>query len=506
MKKYLNKYISAMLVLLIVSCTDLEEDPVGVLSPEGFFQTPADVEAAIFGAYGRMASEPYYGRKLTLTLQLLSDMCDIGDRGTPARRQEINDFITESNNGMVSEFWPRSYEIISAANAAIAGADLLADDVVTEERRNELKAEARFVRAFTYYHLVQLFSAIPYIDYVVEDPETVKTLAKTPEEEVYASIIEDLEFGQQYLPMQHPSNVRTRRSKGTAYTMLASVYLTRGDWQQAYNHAKWVIDNAGELGYGLVPDFQTLFVATEEDGLPEHIFAVDFLGSQTGSGGENDDLMGAITGIRGADQNGWSVSVPSMAVYETWDPRDYRRKVSIEDSTLVGGVLAPYIEYQQVQRPHIAKFARFPGNSNTEGRYSDHNYVCFRYAEVLLIAAEALNEISGPTAEAMGYVNQIRARARNWAGMMTDFPENVMGGISKDDFRDLVLDERRLERAFEFKRWYDIKRRQLGEEAFTASTSLEPHANFDPGKHYLLPLPQDELDRNPNLAPQNPGY
>ena len=132
--------------------------------------------------------------------------------------------------------------------------------------------------------------------------------------------------------------------------------------------------------------------------------------------------------------------------------------------------------------------------------------MCFRYAEVLLIAAEALNEINGPSAEAIGYINQVRERARNWAGIMTNFPADVTAGISKEDFQDLVLEERRLELAFEFKRWYDIKRRQLGDEVFKGAGSLEPHDNFDPGKHYLLPLPQDEIDRNPNLAPQNPGY
>lgn len=508
MKKYINKFTVILLVISFASCTDLEENPVGVLAPESFFQTPADVEVAIFGAYGRMASESYYGRKLTLSIQLLSDMCDIGDRGTPARRQEINDFRAESNNGMVSAFWPRSYEIISAANSAIAGAESLGDGVISSERRNALIAEARFVRAFAYYHLVQLFSDIPYIDYFINDPESVKTISKTSEADVYAGIIEDLEFSIEHLPMQHPANARTRPSKGTAYTMLASVYLTRGNWQEAYNHAKWVIDNAGELDYALVPDFQNLFVAdgNNQDGIAEHIFAIDFLGLQTGDGGEGDDLMGPITGIRGADQNGWSVSVPSLEVYNDWDNRDYRKKVSIEDTTMVEGEPTPYTQYQQVQRPHIAKFARFPGNSNTETRYSDHNYVCFRYAEVLLIAAEALNEVSGPTPEALGYINQIRERARNWAGIMTDFPADVVTGISKDDFRDLVLEERRLELAFEFKRWYDIKRRQLGEEVFTGPTSLEPHDNFDPTTHYLLPLPQDELNRNPNLAPQNQGY
>jgi hypothetical protein len=195
-----------------------------------------------------------------------------------------------------------------------------------------------------------------------------------------------------------------------------------------------------------------------------------------------------------------------MAVNERWDPRDYRKKVSFEDSTLVEGVLVPYTEYQTVQRLHIAKFIRFPGNSDVNTRYTDHNYVCFRYAEALLIAAEAGNELNGPTAEVLGYINQVRARARNWAGTVSDFPADVEAGLTAEQFRDTILEERRLELAFEFKRWYDIRRRQLGEEVFKDPGSLEPHENFDPGIHYLLALPQDELDRNPNLRPQNPGY
>jgi hypothetical protein len=122
----------------------------------------------------------------------------------------------------------------------------------------------------------------------------------------------------------------------------------------------------------------------------------------------------------------------------------------------------------------------------------------------LLTAAEALNEISGPTAEARGYVNQVRARARNWAGTATDFPADVDAGISKDDFRTLVLEERRLELSFEFKRWWDIKRRQMGDEVFKGPNSLEPHENFNDNQ-YLLPIRQRDIDLNENLI-QNPGY
>jgi hypothetical protein len=90
---------------------------------------------------------------------------------------------------------------------------------------------------------------------------------------------------------------------------------------------------------------------------------------------------------------------------------------------------------------------------------------------------------------------------------MTDFPANVDAGVSaKEAFRDLVLEERRLELAFELKRWYDIKRRQLGDEVFKGPNSLEPHSNFDASRDYLFPIPGDEIDRNENLKPQNPGY
>lgn len=503
MKKY--KFLTLFLLAIFVfSCTDLEEDSVTDIVPEGFFKDEATVEAAVLGTYGYIAAEQYWGRKYTLTVMLASDMVDIGDRGTPAHRQQINDFNSDSNNGMITAIWPRSYQIISAANYAILGAESLPD--ADQNILAQLTAEARLVRAFMYFNLVRMFGDVPYIGEAISDPTSVGDISKTPKNQIYENIIADLEFAKQNLTMVPADNSRSRPSLGTAYTILADVYLTLGNYPEAYNHAKWVIDNEASLDYALEPNFQNLFDATKQDATKEHIFSFDFLGSQTGPGSTNDDLIGALTGIRGADIQGWSVAVPSMAVYDTWDERDYRRKVSLEDTTLVDGQPAPYTTYQNTKRPHIAKYFKFAGNSNGEARYSDHNYAAYRYAEVLLTAAEALNEGSGPTEEAIGYVNRVRERARNWNGTMTDFPADVQLGISKDDFRELVLDERRLELAFEFKRWYDIQRRQLGNEVFKSPNSLEPHENFDPAKHYLLAIPQDELDRNPNLSPQNPGY
>jgi len=511
MKTILNTFTVLTILLGIFACNDLEEEPVGLLAPESFFKSSSDVETAVLGAYAHIANEQFYGRKLVLSLQLRGDMCDIGDRNTPGRRQQVNDFNMDSNNGMVSAFWPRAYRIIGSANAGIRGTELVS------EPANEISAlagEARFLRAFAYYHLVRLFGDIPYIDFFINDPEAIQDIAKTPEAEVYQNIIDDLEFAKENLPDSYSSGVRSRPTRGTAAAYLASVYLTLGEYQQAYDEAKFVIDNSGTFGYELMPDFAQLYDASAADGLAEHVFMVDFLGQITGSDNAQTDWMGPITGIRSVSlpntNSGWSVSVPSFDVYQTWDARDYRREVSFIDSAFIDGELVGYERFAPNHgspRPHIGKFWRSAGSHRGDGGQSDNNYAAMRYAEVLLIAAEALNQISGgPTPEALGYVNEIRARARNWNGMMTDFPADVAPGLDQQAFHDLIVEERRLELAFEFKRWYDIKRLQIGEEVFTGTNSLEPHPGFDPSRDYYFPLPEDELIRNDNLRPQNPGY
>jgi hypothetical protein len=492
---------------LFTACSDLEEDPIGLLAPESFFVTPADVETAALGIYAHIANEQMYGRKLVLTLQLRGDMCDIGDRNTPGRRQNVNDFDMGPDNGMVSAFWPRTYQMIGAANAVVDGAENIADG---GDELASYVGEARFLRAFGYYHLVRLFGDIPYIDFFITDPASVGDIGKTPEAEVYAAIIADLEAAKASLPDRREGDIRTRPTRGTAAAYLASVHLTLGNYQEAYDEAKFVIDNREAFGYELIPDFADLWNAENADGLAEHVFAVDFLGNQNGGDNQNTDWMGPITGIRSvstpvAPNGGWSVSVPSFRVFETWDDRDYRKEVSFIDSGFVDGVYSGYEAFAPNHgspRPHIAKFWEFCGQSRGDCGFSDNNYAAMRYAEVLFIAAEAGLEAGASESEVLGYLNEIRARAR----FGSDFPADVEPGLANDELIDLILDDRRLELAFEFKRWYDIKRRDLGPEAFLSDDSLEPHPNFDPSRDYLMPLPQDELDRNPNLGPQNPGY
>ena len=485
-------------------CTDLEEKPTGILAPDGFFKTKKEVQAAVLAFNGTLAHESLYGRQYLMALIFRDDMGDLAVAN--ADRGFVNNFDgLNSNNSIMRLMWNQFYVAIAAANTAETGAkslSLAADEI------NPLIAESRFNRAFSYYQLVRCFGDLPYVNKPIADPSAVAAILRTPEAAVYDSIIADLQYAKQWLPNQQPSNCRSRPTKGTAASYLASVYLTRNDFTNAYAEAKYVIDNKTLFGYTLEADYQNLFKAiTTVNSNMETVYSIDFQaitigGPANGGSSYNDDLMAALT--LPSDYNaGFGSLVPTLKVYQSFNPGDYRRVVSFD--TLLNN---KYYTSWATKRPHIAKFNRYPGAAPASAafRYSDNNYQDMRYAEVLLIAAEALCEInSGTNAEAEGYVNQIRTRARNANGTARTYPANVTGGLSKTAFIDLILEERRIEFGFEWKRWFDIKRRDLGDMVFKGANSTEPHPKFDKTRDYLFPIPQTTIDVNPNIT-QNPNY
>ncbi|MCF8713451.1 RagB/SusD family nutrient uptake outer membrane protein [Joostella atrarenae] len=504
------KYLVLLMTLVLASCSDLEEEPLGTLSPDGFVQSPDDIQSLVNGAIGNMATEAYWGRKLSLSIMVRGDMVSIGDQGTSARRKEVDNFTMNADNGMVSEFWPKSYQIIAGCNEAISASSNLSD---SPAQIDPIRAQANFFRAYAYFHLVRLFGDIPYLEntVTVETFDDFKNIEKSTAAEVYTKIIADLQEAKTYLPEQQSN--KSLPSKATAAAYLASVYLTMENYEMAYKEAKYVIDNEGKFGLGLENDFQDLFNADKQGGQSEVLLQLAYNGQSDGDTGR--DYTGALTGIRANERGdiggGWSVTVPKIGVYNTWDGRDYRKAVSLDTTGIFNGVVEPFTKFpdfdsRNVASAYIAKYTRFIGaTGDSNGRTTSFNYPLMRYAEVLLIAAEALNETSPGSAEATSYVNRVRTRARNGNPNATGFPEDAMSGLSKDAFRDMVLEERKWELAFEFKRWYDIKRRKLGNEVFSTG-SLDPQPNFDASRDYLFPLPADELERNPNLQPNNTGY
>ncbi|WP_158838815.1 RagB/SusD family nutrient uptake outer membrane protein [Polaribacter sp. L3A8] len=547
MKTY--KYLFILLMSIsVIGCSDLIEEPVGVLAPDGFFQSPKDIQTAVDGAFTHAINEKFWGRKLSIALMLRSDMVDLAS--DEARRREHNEFTTLTDNGMISEFWLKTYQGIAAANLAIDGATYVD---VADDLKNPVTAQAHFIRAFYYFHLVRQFGAVPYIDAPVTDAVAGGAITRTPAAEVYENIIADLEFAKTWLPNTQASRAIPAKSAASSY--LALVYLTMGEYQKAFTEAKDVITKKGTYQLALEADYQSLFDATKIDASLEPIFAIDYNNFEAPDNGY--DQIAPMTGIRGSDTNGggWSVAVPALKVYTAWAAGDYRRAVSMDDFSYFGGLKVGYNECYKTKadgtssgfwedsngdcvqysedadkdginesgdiipaggyktagphkfaknQPYVAKYTRFPGPfARGNGRATSHNYSMMRYAEVLLIAAEAAVEI-GDNASAITYMNEVRARARSGGSWLNTaasaVPANITGTVTVND----VLEERKLELAFECKRWYDIARRKIGATVFSASGLEGAKAAFS-ADDYLMPLPGDELERNPSLT-QNTGY
>jgi len=506
-----------VLALTVVGCSDLEEDARSQLEPQERNLNLETIETTIAGAYGHLDARAFMSRALGLTLMLRSDMVDIGNPSTNADRIEHDQFTLSATNPLIlnisnpeRSFWPRLYQIARAANETLKELDLIDDQAAGV--KEEIAGRARFIRAFTYYHLVRLFGDIPYLDETTSTADA-SIAQRTSVDVVYENIIADLEFAKQSLPDTRSN--KTLPSKAAAGAYLASVYLTRGEYQSAYNEATEIINNAGRYNVALEPNYRNIFHAVNTDESAEPIFVVDFVGTNIND--ESRDYLAAFTGFFGQatyyPSGGWSVMVPAQSVYDTWDNGDYRKAVNFDAEAVDNsGNVLPFSTYSSLDgrnanRPHISKYTAMAGDlpqANTSGRDSHSNYQLMRYAEVLLIAAEAAVEI-GRASEADQYINMIRERARNGDGTSepSAVPEDISGATVAD-----VLEERRLELAFEQKRWYDIVRRQMGDEVFGANgfeTELQGTRNFDPSRDYLLPIPPLEIANNPNLT-QNPGY
>ena len=494
----------------LFSCSDLEEEPVGILAPEGFFTSVASIQTAVNGSITHAINEEYWGRKLSIALMLRSDMVNL--QSSQQRRVEMDELTTTDDNEMVFDPWERGFFGIAAANLAINGAKQVD---VPDEEKNPVVAQAYFMRAFYYFHFVRLHGDIPYIDDSnSEDVAGALEISSTPAAQVYENILSDLEFAKTWLPDTQDSRATPSRAAASAY--IALVNLTIGNWQAAFDESTEIINNAGAYGLALDTDFQNLFNAEVIDSSPEPIFSLDYNNFEAPDNAY--DQIAPMTGIRGDDRNeggGWSVAVPVLAVYESFDPGDYRRTVSFEEEASIGGTVVDFTQFtisgheHAGNMPYIAKYTRFPGPFDRgNARATSHNPSMIRYAEILLIAAEAAVEL-GDNASALNFINQVRARARAGGNTRTGadvpvtvdpsaVPADLTGTVTVAD----VLEERRIELAFEGKRWYDIARRRIGNEVFGAGGLEGEKPNFS-DIDYLMPIPFDELLRNPNLN-QNP--
>lgn len=497
MKKiHIRFYIACALVLIgILACKNLlEEDPKDQVFVDNFFETENDATAAVNSIYSILnatSNAPSFGGVYFGTYWIATGLCsdEMENRLPVPDLDQLDEFSHVPVNGALYEFWSLAYKGINNANFAIQGIPKVQ---ATESFKNGRIGEARYLRGMLYFDLVRWFGDIPLVltlDGVVTPPRNSKA-------EVYAQIISDLEFAAQNLPESYPAgNGLGRATKGSATGLLAKVYLTQGAWQKCVDQCNTII-NSGK--YGLYDDYADAFRIPNENG-KETIFGVGF-GTANNSisfweaGQFNVRLLPTqLTGqIPGVNAQGWQVATQNL--YDSYDPQDRRREVTLLTTIKNQDGSTTTVE------PHFQKYwdkVNEPLAGNT-----DHDFLYMRYSDILLMKAEALNELNnGPNAEAYLAVNQVRKRARfNGTATLNILPD--LQGLDYAAFKNALLLERRHEFAVEGHRWFDLVRfRQLEALVPLAKPGVQPQPF-----HYLFPIPQGEIDLNPNLLPQNTGY
>lgn len=475
-------------LLLLTACEDfLNEEPLSAISSENFYKTPADAQAGVNAVYSVLGG--YYGGSVWYFGDVSTE---IANRGELTGGLDVMDYTAA--DPVFHDFWTVMYRGINYANVAI---QLIPDIEMDETLRNRYVAEARFLRALYYFDLVRAFGGVPKATEPTLD-DSNNNLPRATDEEIYELIIEDLSAAEAILPASYGNNDKGRATNGAAMALLTKVYMTRGDWQNARDKAQEVIQSAN---YSLFPDFRDVFKIQNKNGM-EHIFSVQFKSGNSRGGGSaytsqfasrnpNILLNGAIAGAAIAAEEPFYNSIPDH----------YRKRITMVDSF-------PSSYYPEITATGTAQAGPAgmkywdPDFGLAQG--GDANWMILRYADVLLMFAEAENEISGPTAEVYEVVNQVRKRACDENGDGVDDPEGStplpdFSGLTQEEFREAVWEERRMELCFEGHHRWDLLRTDRFLEVMQAS-GRNPEA-----RHLLFPIPLLEIQANPLLI-QNEGY
>lgn len=388
----------------------------------------------------------------------------------------------------LNPMWTSFYEAIGRANFLIQSVE--ENTTLPVDVKDRAIAEARFVRALVYYQLVRSWGEVPLRLEPVTDADNIgQPLASI--DEIYTQIIEDLQFAENALPETVPPASAGRATKGAALTMLADVYLTRGDYQNARSKSLEVINSKDAFGYGLEPSFDVLYSPTSPTN-PEDIFSIKFAqiraqGNFLPAYAHDDRAKAAGLAARGLRRFTTFKSVPLI---QNWDEQDLRKDWNLYDSITING------ERLRANIPLNGDyfFGKYRDPGAPEETAAGNDFYIYRYADVLLIFAEAENQLNGPTAAAYDAINQVRRRGYgvdiNTPSELADLPE----GLSKTEFDDLVFRERGYEFFFECKRWFDLKRTGRWEK-FANESGIKTA----PTQGEFWPIPNVEIANNPDI-------
>ena len=490
MKKLYIK-ISIILISLstITSCSD---DFINVesadVNSDAFFNSEADYQNALIGAYDILQST-YINVMLG---EIASDNTLAGGESATdvVGIQEIDDMIHTPINSNLRDVWSWMYAGVNRTNFILEF-----QDKIDFNGKEQVIAQARFLRAYYYFELVKWFGDVPLaVDRQILFGEE-SSFERTPASEIYAQIELDLMFAIDNTPVTQ--NEEGRITKGAAQALLGKAYL----YQNKFTEASQVLETLILTGpYDLVTDYSTIFEEDGENNI-ESVFEVQYTDTQGGSFdclqcSEGNVAVG-FSGIRnynGPDfTSGFSFNVPVQEAYDAFDVDDLRRDIAILDidawATSTGATFGTGFEHTgYFNRKYIPR-TRNTGAQGDLNLTNPNNYRSIRFADVLLMAAEAFNRGSIDDGKAQTYLNRVRRRA--FGDMLHDITS------AGSALTQAIYQERRLELVGEGHRFFDLVR--------TGRAAQEING-FVTGKHELFPIPAIEIQLAGNVWDQNPGY
>ncbi|WP_423148491.1 RagB/SusD family nutrient uptake outer membrane protein [Rubrolithibacter danxiaensis] len=490
--KYITPYtLAATLLLSMPACKDFVElTPISTTTASNAYNTASDAEAALVGVYDSFSQE-YYIWDNVIASDVISDNYYAG--GDNADIIAIDKLDISPTNGRLFANWTQLYNAIAKANLVLEKVPAIKDPNL-DARREQILGEAAFLRAYHYYQLVNLFGGVPLITAPVSSTEPSATnIPRSTEEEVYNQIVTDLLFARDRLPDTYPggsAESKARATKGAANAMLAKAFAQRPakDYNKVLEYCNAVISSPA--GYELLQNFDQLWDGTHYNNA-ESIMEVQFDGVTEGNFGPSLLLPPSKVG------HTWrKFVVPSHDLINAFDAAgDVERK----DATFLFES-APWVdEYWGNKVGSVIPFA-YKWRSAPSWAGSSNRQYLIRLADIILLKAEALNELDKPISEVKPVLDEIRSRA--------GLPGTT--AADKTQMRAAILNERRLELAQEAHRWEDLKRYGVAVQVMNNLNEIDLRTNTKTDYNatatdLLFPLPQQELNRNKNLT-QNPGY
>ncbi|KQS26572.1 RagB/SusD family nutrient uptake outer membrane protein [Dyadobacter sp. Leaf189] len=473
-----------ILILLVAftlpSCKKgfLELAPISDTNSVNFYRNAEDMLNAVNAAYASLQFNGMYNLSMYAIGETMSDNTEILDAQSGIDISQIDAFTTLSNNGIASTTWNDHYRGILACNTVI---DRIGGVTMDQALKDRFVAEVKFLRGLMYFNLVRIFGDVPLVLTETTDVSSGYTYTRNPAEEVYAQIVKDLQEAKQKLPASYTGTNVGRATSGAATGMLAKVFLTQKKWAEAAAETKEIIDSKM---YELLPSYADIFKISNKNN-KESLFEVQYKKGGYGLGSPFNNafaprLAGAAVTTIGA---GSGHNLPTADMDKAYEAGDLRKEASLAQGYTSGGKFVPALFVKKYLDP--APFA---------GGDSDNNWPVLRYADVLLMRAEALNEVGYVAGgEAFVLLNTIRKRA----GLDDKTSQEIP---SQAAFRLAVEQERRVELAFENHRWFDLTRTGRAIEVMNAKGF-----NVQPFR-LLLPIPLTQIQINPDRIKQNPGY